>query len=111
MGADEFYPHLYYSGIATPGASIDLKAIGEPTILPVFLVIGAGIYDPPVYVNPWGYWYLQFPIVILDLGLIPNNGVLILTSFIDPSTPKPLDIPLQALVPFTLTNLCVLEIR
>ena len=37
IGADEFYTHLYYTGLASPGKEITGKLIGLPGTIPVGL--------------------------------------------------------------------------
>lgn len=112
MGADEFFYHLYHAGDATPGGAITLNLIGLPKSVPVILWLGSGVLDPPIHLPKYGYWYLQSPLLLeVGLGSIPAPyGLLILPIVIPPDVPVPLDLPLQALVGSTLTNLYKLKI-
>lgn len=112
MGADEFCTHLYWTGDATPGGSVELKLVGLPGTTPVQLWLGSGVLDPP-WTTKYGDWYLQFPLLAqAGLGSIPSpGGVLVLPFIIPPSTPTPLPLPLQAGVGLELTNLSVLEVK
>jgi len=117
IGADEFHHHLYHTGAAIPGNTIDIKIIGTPTN-PVNLYLGSGVQAPPL-VTPYGYLYLvQPPLIGLSLGIIPINGVLIHTAPIPLSWTPGDDKPLQALVgPLgniynsKLTNLLLLKVE
>lgn len=75
MGADEFHPHLFHVGAVVPGNTVTLKVIGTPSA-PVTLGLGAGIQDPPISTQ-YGYLMLQMPVLQLQLGAIPGNGILV----------------------------------
>jgi len=107
IGADEFYPHLYYSGEATPGQGIDLKLIGMPK-QPTMLYLGSGILETP-HPTKYGPWYLVRPYISFNLGQMPWNGLMKLEKRIPPDCHVPLDIPMQGLVR-QLTNLEVLKV-
>ena len=109
IGADEFYPRLYYMGKAVPGETIHLKFVNEPNAAPVLLYHGTGVLDPPLYTH-YGNWYLEFPLLQLwVLGAIPADGVLVLPANI------PLgyfgEVPLQAYMDGMLSNLLVIDIK
>jgi hypothetical protein len=113
IGADEFYTHLYYTGDATPGGSIEGKLIGLPGTWPVGLFFGSGVLENPVY-HMWGDYWLQAPWILFPLVPIPSNGILVLPTTLPGSIPAPYDVPMQALIGLnadSLTNLCVLEVR
>jgi len=111
MGADEFHPHLYYTGNPTPGGNIDLKLIGIPEDT-VRLWIGSGVLDPPLHHSIYGNWYLETPILLgLILGTIPSPDGVSKMSVDIPFDFVPCDIPLQAGIGFQLSNLCVLEVE
>jgi len=59
MGADEFYDHLYFTGVPRPGVNIDIRVTGFPGF-PVLLALGAGIQNPPLP-TPYGNLYLLLP--------------------------------------------------
>jgi parallel beta-helix repeat protein len=111
MGADEFYTHLYQTGDATPGGTVELKFVGLPGTSPVGLFIGTGVLDPPLP-SIWGDWYLKFPILgPITLGAIPApDGVLTLPGTLPGLPPAPYSIPMQAIIGSDLTNLCLLEV-
>jgi parallel beta-helix repeat protein len=113
MGADEFYTHLYHTGIATPGEEIHTKLVGLPGTSPVGLILGTGILENPVS-TAWGSFHLEYPWFLIPLVPIPADGVLVLPATIPFTPPAPYDLPEQALIgldPDSLTNLDVLEVR
>ncbi len=75
IGADEFHPHLYTVGRATPGGTIQLRIVGEPGLAPVRLVTGSGFQFPPRSTR-FGALYLAEPLWYCDVGIVPQNGVL-----------------------------------
>jgi hypothetical protein len=110
MGADEFHTHLYYTGNATPGGSVDGKLVGMPNSAPVILLFGSGVIDPPIPTG-WGDFYLELPLLLVTAAPIPSSGVLKVPATISATQPAPYDIPMQALIGSELTNLCVIEVR
>jgi len=112
IGADEFYTHLYYTGDATPGGAVELKFIDAPTTNPVIFWIGSGVLDPPIHTFRFGNFYLKHPLLVqLSLGSIPPpSGVLSLSYNIGPNFPT-MNIPLQALIGKSLSNLCVMQVK
>jgi len=114
VGADEYNTHLYYTGDATPGGTIELKIVGAtPGATPVILWIGSGVLTKPVNHKKYGDWWLKIPVLLdLQLGAIPMpGGVITLPNTIPANFIAPLDVPLQALDGVRLTNLCVFKIR
>ena len=85
IGADEFYPHLYYlrGYLAGPGylddREIDIRIVGQPGTSSVTLALSSQLYDPPVS-TAFGDLYLQPPLLARQLGPIPAGGVLALTT-------------------------------
>lgn len=112
MGADEFHPHLYQTGNAAPGGSIEVKLTGIPGSAPVGLWLGGGLLDPPLPCQ-WGDWYLSFPFSgPIDLGSIPSpDGVMVVPGTIPASSPAPCDICIQGLIGNLLTNYYVIAVR
>lgn len=111
MGADEFHTHLYWTGDAQPGGSVQGKLVGHPGTIPVGLLVGSGVLMNPISTQ-WGDFLLQAPWSLIGpLGPIPNNGVYVLPATIPGSPPPPYDVPMQALIGNELTNLYVLEVR
>jgi hypothetical protein len=110
MGADEFHRHLYYTGDAQPGGTIQGKIVGTPGSTPVGIWLGTSILNPPLS-TMWGPFYLGGlvvgPIVLVP---IPANGVLVLNAVIPATPPAPYMVPMQAMVWPQLTNLCVLYV-
>ena len=86
IGADEFFPHLYFSGsitpgipsdtgTVTPGSPIDIRVIGLPGITPITLGMNDMIQDPPQS-TPYGDIYLLQPLMDQwNLNTVPSNGV------------------------------------
>ncbi|MFH2048610.1 MAG: right-handed parallel beta-helix repeat-containing protein, partial [bacterium] len=110
MGADEFHPHLYYTGIPEPNGDIKLKFVGIPDDT-VRLWVGSGVLDPPLNFPYYGDWYLEAPILLgMILGNIPVDGVYVLPVNIPPDY-TPWDIPLQAGIGTVLSNLCVVGVE
>jgi parallel beta-helix repeat protein len=113
IGADEFHPHLYSTGHATPGGLVEGKLVGSPGTSPVGLFFGSGIVEPPIPTS-WGWFHLQSPLLLLELPSIPSSGVMIRPFSVPHQPPAPYDVPMQALIglnPDSLTNLFVLEVR
>ena len=117
---DDFLDYYYlinkgglgYTGDATPGGSVDIRIAGLPLTFPVIMWIGSSVLNPPINLPSHGDWYLGFPIILeIQLGLIPQNGVLSCTCKIPSNLPVPLDLPLQAVVGKKLTNLLELKIQ
>jgi len=86
IGADEFYPHLYYRRgfLAAPGYAadreIDVRIVGPPGTPGVTLGTSWQILEPPLQ-TPFGDLHLQPPLLMaLPLGPIPAGGVLSLTA-------------------------------
>jgi hypothetical protein len=75
MGADEFHTHLYWVGLASPGATITLKVVGEPFSPVAYLALGSGVLNPPVPLS-YGNLYLLPPFVwTYYMGSIPATGI------------------------------------
>jgi parallel beta-helix repeat protein len=111
MGADEFYTHLYQTGDATPGGTVEVKLVGAPGTFPVGLWFSSGLLDPP-QTYKWGVWYLAFPVVGPVLpGPIPGSGVAVLQGVLPGGVPGPYDIFMQAMIGNVFTNLFVMEVR
>ncbi|MFH2000710.1 MAG: right-handed parallel beta-helix repeat-containing protein [Planctomycetota bacterium] len=109
IGADEFHPHLYYTGEMLPGGNAHVKLIGTPGATPVGLFIGFETLPNPVQCA-WGYFYLSEPWVLYTLWTLPQNSVISLPTLL-PQWIAPYEIPLQALIGWELSNLCRLKVR
>lgn len=111
MGADEFFLHLYYTGNATPGGSIQVKFVGLPGTTPVGLLVGSGVVDPPIP-TIWGDFFLQQPWFLYGwLGTMPPEGVMVLPATLSLTPSAPYDVPMQALIGDKLSNLSVIEVK
>jgi predicted outer membrane repeat protein len=115
MGADEFHTRLYYTGDyytsdPTPGGEVTGKLIGLPGSSPVGLFLGFGVLDPPLP-TIWGLFYLESPWILIPLPSMPDKGVLKLPTKLPLTPAAPYDVPMQALIGDTLSNLSVLEVR
>jgi hypothetical protein len=114
MGADEFYDHLYSTGLPVPGAAVSIKVVSYPGSS-VTLGLGAGILDPPL-TTPFGDLFLAPPLQGLPLGNTPADGVLVRSFFVPPGASPGL-YPFQALIkpPWNpkgqLSNLFALTVR
>jgi hypothetical protein len=110
LGADEFHDHLYYTGHATPGGNIAVKIIGLPGTSPVGIFLGSGVLDPPVP-TMWGPFHLEAPWFGFVLFPVPSNGVIELPAALPATPPAPYEIPLQALIGDSLSNLSLLRVK
>lgn len=110
IGADEFHRHLYYTGNATPGGQVNGKIVGLPGTTPTGLLLGTSIIEPSIQ-TPWGEFYLQGPLLYVELGTIPAEGILTLSTVIPAMTAAPYDVPMQAVIGNKLSDLCVVEVR
>lgn len=103
MGADEFYLHLYFTGTPKPDETIDVKVVGPPGMTPVTI----GVSDSPL-IDPiptqFGMLYLQMPFTSVDLGVIPQDGVLVYEATIPSVWASGSQHCMQALVNMELTN-------
>ena len=114
IGADEFYDHLYSTGLPVPGGAMSIKVVSYPGAS-ITLGLGAGILDPPL-TTPFGDLFLAPPLQGLPLGNAPADGVLVRSFFVPPGASPGL-YPFQALIkpPWNpkgqLSNLLVLTVR
>lgn len=110
MGADEFHPHLYWTGIPAPQNEVHAMLIGWPGTSPVHLWFGTGVLDPPVQTS-YGQWFLAAPVIgPVPLAPIPPSGVQSLSAVLPVGIPPPYSVPMQATIGNKLTNLSVLEV-
>jgi len=112
IGADEFSPHLYFTGTASPGWTIEVKLIGVPktaaiwgfSLTPTFL-------DPPLTIPGLGKLYLEPPILPFPLGNFSATGLLKLAIALPPTLPVPTTFPMQALIGCQLSNPVAVPVR
>ena len=76
IGADEFHPHLYFTGSLEPGGRFDVRICGEPNTSPVTLARGPSLQDPPQS-TLYGDLYLQPPFTTWNFGMLPTTGILV----------------------------------
>jgi hypothetical protein len=111
MGADEFHTHLYYTGEASPGGSMEIKITDAPGTAPLYFWLGSGVLDPP-WNTKYGLWYLEYPLLLFPLsGSIPSPGGVYVLPVTLPPDVSPYPYPTQAGCGSKLTNLCVIEIQ
>jgi len=111
MGADEFHPHLYYTGNAITNGYVELKFVGIPGTTQVGLIGGSNLFDPPL-LSTWGAWYIAPPMYIVPaLPSIPPDGVGIFGGTIPAIPPGPYTVYFQGMIGWELSNLCVLCIE
>jgi hypothetical protein len=110
IGADEFHPHIYFTGDATPSGQVEMKFIGLPGTQINALLRSFNVYESPIPCD-YGSWYLGAPInIITGLGHISSDGTAYLVGEI-PNRPAPLyEVYIQAVIDYQLTNLCTLRI-
>ena len=96
IGADEFYYHLYHTGDAIPGGTVEIKVIGFP-LAPVTLAWGYEILDRPYPVQHgdlhiWPFVWCGF------VGNISQGGVLSIPITVSSNWSSGDFAPMQALV-------------
>lgn len=114
IGADKFYTHLYIIGDATPGGYVELKFIGKSGGMPVWLFLGSGVLKDPIkttWGEWWSDWWLAFPISQVYLGLMPKEGVKVISGYLPFIPPGPYTVFMQGYIVLDLTNLCLLSVR
>lgn len=111
MGADEFHPHVYHSGSATPGGTIAVQILGHPNGLAIGLASPATL-DPPVPIPGLTGLLRLAPrgILVLPIRTIPASGFVTWRYAFPKSFPAG-DIPSQAVSGLHLTNLDMLRVR
>lgn len=111
MGADEFHTHLYQTGDATPGGTIQAKFVGNPGTAQVALVLGLALRDPPLSTR-YGVLHIASPFLYFPgLGPIPGNGIYVLPAQFSATAPAPFRVYLQALIGNELSNLCEVDVE
>jgi parallel beta helix pectate lyase-like protein len=113
MGADEFFPHLYHTGEATPGKTIQIKMIGQPGMAVTWSVsLVPQVLEPPATIpGLTGSFYLNWPFMLIPLGVIPKNGLMQLPLAFPTNFPVPSSYPTQALIGLHLSNLNVVDVK
>jgi len=107
LGADEFHPHLYWSGEPRAGKQVYARVIGYPGQV-CTICIGTGLQPAPMH-TPYGPLYLDWPIRLRHPGTIPADGVIIF-PYIAPAWIWPgKTFFFQALTGAKLTNLLIIE--
>jgi hypothetical protein len=95
IGADEFFCHLYLTGVPAPGAEVSLHVVGDPGE-PVTLFVGTGLAVAPGFSADLGGFRLTWPPLWFGrTGGVPGDGIL--------------EIPLTLPVPQTLPSIHALQ--
>jgi len=112
MGADEFYNHLYMTGLTTHGAPVDMKITGIPGTVPVMLCMSMNAKTIPQNTK-WGQWYLEYPLLgPVLLGQIPAvDGIFVLPGAIPTMPAGQYNFHMQALIGTELSNCCTVEVK
>ncbi len=112
LGADEAHPRFWVAGDARPGGTIRLRAIGIPG-QPVVLAMttDARLRRPGLVLPGIGTWSLVGPVAVVPLGPIPATGLLDVALTVPPTTPVPLDVPMQATIGTALYDVVVVSVR
>lgn len=112
IGADEFHPRVYVTGTANPGGLVLVKMIGAPGHAVLWAVsLHPTLLNPPITIPSVGLFYLQPPFVVMPGTKIVPLGVAVVPIQLSPAMPKPMDLPIQALIGTGLSNPFVLRIR
>jgi len=113
IGADEFYPHLYYTGETKPGSTATVKVIGDPikTTYWAYSFVPAFLNPPMPLPGLRGALEHKWPFALIPPGPISNKGFVSLNIPLHPNLPTPMTIPTQALIGLQLTNADVVEVR
>ncbi|MBN2489323.1 MAG: right-handed parallel beta-helix repeat-containing protein, partial [Planctomycetes bacterium] len=110
IGADEFFPHLYTIGRATPGGRVTVKLTGTPTELAFWGMSGATVSPPLLIPGLQGALHLSpAGLAVVPLGALPATGVVAFSVGLPASFPQ-MAIPTQALIGTQLTNLHVVGV-
>jgi hypothetical protein len=111
MGADEFASHVYalpdytYTPFIHTGGMAIVRIVGEPG-WQFGLYLGTGVIDPPIQTQ-YGDLYLQNPQLYVS-GVIPGPGGIYDWTQTIPNTPSgPYQVPMQAVINLSLTDLLV----
>ena len=112
MGADEFYPHLYHTGKASPGNQIQIKIVGSPGQIVIWAYSLTGtLLEPPVLVPGLaGGLRLEWPFFPIPLAILPKEGIYTFPFAFSPGFPAPSAYATQAVVGFELTNADVISV-
>jgi hypothetical protein len=113
MGMDEFYPHLYSRGDSSPGGTLRIRMIGNPSDPALWAVsFNPSVLNPPLSIpGLTGKLYLMFPMVFVPVGNFPSKGVLAFSVKFPTNSPVPSDYPMQVLSGLYLSNLHVVNVR
>jgi hypothetical protein len=105
IGADEFFPHLYHVGQATPGGSIRLRLIGLPGDAGLW-GFSKSVLEPPIAVPGLrGSLHLDpASLTVIPLGPFPSSGLLEVPLTFGPGFPR-ISIPTEALMGVQFSNL------
>jgi hypothetical protein len=111
LGADEFHPHLYNTGNATPGGLVKGKLVGWPGSSPVGLWFSAGVLEDPLP-SAFGPWYLTSPFIGPVIVLpIPASGIEVIPATLPATPPGPYSIAMQAYIGGAFTNVSLLIVE
>jgi hypothetical protein len=113
MGADEFFPHLYHAGNATPGGTVTVTAIGPPgrAVTWAFSAVTPLLNPPLTLPGIAGDWRLSWPFFPMALGTTSGRGLASAAIHLPPGLPAPRAYPGQALVGARFTNVDVVRVR
>jgi len=115
IGADEFHPHLYYTGDVIAGQAVTFYVVGEPGEQ-VKIALGAEVLDPP-YLTSHGDLHIWPIVKAWPIGPIPADGIRRLPVTVPSGWSAGEEYPIQGQVGYwgkpntILTNLEVLTVE
>jgi hypothetical protein len=106
IGADEMYPHLYHTGDARPGNSIQIRFVGPPGQMVIWAFSTSGsLLEPPLSIPGLeGGLRLESPFFPTPIAVLPKEGFFSFPLEIAPWFPAPSSYATRAVVGLGLTN-------
>ena len=112
IGADELYPHLYHTGDARPGNSIQIRFVGPPGQMVIWAFSTSGsLLEPPLSIpGLQGGLRLEFPFFPIPIAVLPKEGFCSFPLEFAPWFPAPSAYATQAVVGLRLSNAEVIRV-
>ena len=113
MGADEFYPRLYHTGLSSPGKTISVRLVGPPySVVFWSYSLNPALLTPPMSIpGLTGQFELNWPFFLCPLSALDIDGLFSFSFAFPPSFPVPNTFPTQALIGLQMTNADVVKVK